>query len=298
MYCNVQYCTVLCCTVMYSTVLYCAVLYCTVLSYPVLLCPVSYCIILYCTILHYTVLLRLVLPCIALSCHDLWYSGTIVPLCSTGSQSLSFLSIPLSISLHLHFSISHILPLSASPIPHIPLHFHVTVPLSGELGRIYTVGHGREVDFNLALKYLQQGAEVLDRCRVNLFLSSHPIPSPPPSSPSILIHFLPSHLISSHSLPFLLASHSLPPTLLLSFSLCIPITLHHAPFSLLSSPFSHLPPLFSLLSPSTALSTIGSLLIRKVYSSDDTNMPLLYLRKAVSLNNMEGEWELAQVCLM
>jgi hypothetical protein len=38
------------------------------------------------------------------------------------------------------------------------------------------------------------------------------------------------------------------------------------------------------------------LLIRKVYSSDDTNMPLLYLRKAVSLNNMEGEWELAQVC--
>ena len=49
------------------------------------------------------------------------------------------------------------------------------------------------------------------------------------------------------------------------------------------------------LSRSTALATIGSLLIRKVYSSDDSNMPLLYLRKAVSLNNIEAEWELAQV---
>jgi hypothetical protein len=47
---------------------------------------------------------------------------------------------------------------------------------------------------------------------------------------------------------------------------------------------------------SNALASIGSLLIRKVYSSDDTNMPLMYLRKAVSLNSVEAEWELAQVC--
>ena len=33
----------------------------------------------------------------------------------------------------------------------------------GELGRLYTLGHGRKSDFNLALKYLQQGAEALDR---------------------------------------------------------------------------------------------------------------------------------------
>lgn len=50
-----------------------------------------------------------------------------------------------------------------------------------------------------------------------------------------------------------------------------------------------------MTSHSAALATIGSLLIRKVYFSDDSNMPLLYLRKAVSLNNIEGEWELAQV---
>ena len=36
-------------------------------------------------------------------------------------------------------------------------------------------------------------------------------------------------------------------------------------------------------------------MVRKVYFSDDSNLPLLYLRKAVSLNNIEGEWELAQV---
>ena len=35
---------------------------------------------------------------------------------------------------------------------------------AGELGRLYTLGHGREVDFNLALKHLQKGAEALDRC--------------------------------------------------------------------------------------------------------------------------------------
>ena len=36
--------------------------------------------------------------------------------------------------------------------------------LSGELGRLYTLGHGRELDFNLALRHLQRGAEALDRC--------------------------------------------------------------------------------------------------------------------------------------
>ena len=35
--------------------------------------------------------------------------------------------------------------------------------LPGELGHLYTLGHGRELDFNLALKYLQRGAEALDR---------------------------------------------------------------------------------------------------------------------------------------
>jgi hypothetical protein len=225
--------TVLYCTVLYCTVLYCTVLYCTVLSYPVLLCPASYCIILYCTILYYTVLLHLVLPCIALSCHDLWYPGTIIPLCSTGSQPLSFLSIPLSISLHLHFSISHILPLSASPIPHIPLHFHVTVPLSGELGRIYTVGHGREVDFNLALKYLQQGAEVLDRCRVNLYMSSHPLPPPPPLSSSASSLPTLSHLILSPFFSPLIHSR--------------PLYCYHSPY-VFPSFFITLSSLFSLLS--------------------------------------------------
>ena len=262
LYCTVLYCTVMSCTALYCTVLrsvdyhsllypvlhyinytvlYCTVLYCTVVSCPVVSCIVLYYIVLYYTVLYCPVASCLALYCPVLSCHDLWYPGPIIPLCSTGSQSLSFLSIPLSISLHLHFSISHILPLSASPIPHMSLHFHVTVPLSGELGRIYTVGHGREVDFNLALKYLQQGAEVLDRCRVNLYMSSHPLPPPPPLSSSTSSLPTSSHLILSpflsplfHSLP-LYCYHS--PFVFPSLS----ITLHHAPFS-------HLPSLISLLS--------------------------------------------------
>lgn len=74
--------------------------------------------------------------------------------------------------------------------------------------------------------------------------------------------------------------------------LSIPL-LYHTHFSSSTSISKH----FSLqyCCPSNALASIGSLLIRKVYSSDDTNMPLLYLRKAVSLNSVEGEWELAQV---
>ena len=73
-------------------------------------------------------------------------------------------------------------------------------------------------------------------------------------------------------------------------------SLHHLYHTYTPSSTS-IPKHFSLqyLYPSNALASIGSLLIRKVYSSDDTNMPLLYLRKAVSLNSVEGEWELAQV---
>ena len=42
--------------------------------------------------------------------------------------------------------------------------YTMTTFFIGELGRLYTLGHGRELDYNLALKHLQKGAEALDRC--------------------------------------------------------------------------------------------------------------------------------------
>lgn len=76
----------------------------------------------------------------------------------------------------------------------------------GELGRLYTLGHGRELNYNTALKYLERGVELLD---------------------------------------------------------------------------------------SNSLVTIGSLIFRNIYTSDDLNKPLDYIRKSALLNNVESEYELA-----
>jgi TPR repeat protein len=32
----------------------------------------------------------------------------------------------------------------------------------GELGRLHTLGHGRELNYNTALKYLERGVELMD----------------------------------------------------------------------------------------------------------------------------------------
>jgi TPR repeat protein len=78
----------------------------------------------------------------------------------------------------------------------------------GELGRLYSVGNGRELDYHTALKYLQQGAHLAD-------------------------------------------------------------------------------------ATGGAMATLGHLLSRQVYSSEDGAMALMYLRRAAALNNMVGKHTLA-----